>query len=182
MPDIGHSIQIGAAPHLMHPLVASGEGFSRWWASDVTEEKAAENVEPGFFNRATVYGLRPILIAAPRQAHWVCQSGKKWSGTRLLFDLAEQKDQTLLRFTHANWQAATDYFRACTPTWGELMLRIKATPEGISPGPLFVSNGLAYLASNSKRRRFRIAANSIHRHESLLSGMLLSTVAKYGSP
>jgi hypothetical protein len=89
MPDIGRSIQIGAAPHLVHPLVASGEGFSRWWASDVTEEKTTEN---------------------------------------------------------------------------------------------FVSNGLAYLASNNKRRRFRIATYSIHRHESLLSRMLLSTVAKYSSP
>jgi hypothetical protein len=162
MPDIKHAIQIGAAPHLVHPLVASADGFSRWWASDVTEDKSTGNIDLGFFNRATVYGLHPVQIDAPRQAHWLCQSGKEWSGTRLLFDLAEQKGQTLLRFTHADWQAATDYFRACTPTWGELMLRIKATPEGISPGPLFVSNGLAYLASNSKRRRFRIATYSIH--------------------
>jgi hypothetical protein len=144
MPDIKHSIQIGAAPHLVHPLIASGEGFSRWWASDVTKDKPTGNVELGFFNRATLYGLHLILIAAPRQAHWLCQSGKEWSGTRLLFDLAEQKGQTLLRFTHADWQAETDYFIACTTTWGELMFRIKATAEGKSPGPLFVPTGLAY--------------------------------------
>ncbi len=66
MPDIKHSIQIDATPQLVHPLVASAEGFSRWWAADVTEEKAGGNVELGFFNRATVYGLHPIQIAAPR--------------------------------------------------------------------------------------------------------------------
>src|ERR1700686_2863280 len=130
MPDIKHSIQIDAAPQLLHPLGASAEGFSRWWASDVTEDTTSGNVELGFFNRATVYGVHPIHIAAPRQAHWLCQSGKEWSGTRLLFDLAEQKGLTLLRFTHADWQAETDYLVACTTSWGELMFRIKAVAEG----------------------------------------------------
>ncbi len=144
MPDIKHSIQIDAASQLVHPLVASADGFSRWWAADVTEEKASGNVELGFFNRATVYGLRPIQIAAPRQAHWLCQSGKEWNGTRLLFDLAEQKGQTLLQFTHADWKAETDYFVACNTTWGELMFRLKSAAEAKNPGPLFSKDGMAY--------------------------------------
>lgn len=144
MPDIKHSIQIDAAPQLVHPLVASPEGFSRWWAANVTEDKASGDVELGFFNRSTVYGLHPIEIAAPRQAHWLCQTGKEWSGTQLLFDLMEQNGKTLLRFTHAGWQAETDYFVACTTTWGELMFRIKAVAEGKTPGPLFSATGMAY--------------------------------------
>ena len=144
MPDSEHSIQINAVPQLVHPLVSSAGGFSRWWAADVTEDKTTGNVELGFFDRATVYGLDPIQIAAPRQAHWLCQTGKEWSGTRLLFDLAEQKGQTLLRFTHADWQAETDYFISCNTTWGELMFRIKAQAEGKKPGPLFTGTGLAY--------------------------------------
>jgi len=144
MSDIKHSIQIDAAAQFVHPLVASAKGFSQWWASDVTKDKTSGNVELGFFNRATVYGLHSIQLAAPHQAHWLCQSGKEWSGTRLLFDLAEQNGKTLLRFTHADWQAETDYFVACTTTWGELMFRIKAVAEGKTPGPLFTGTGLAY--------------------------------------
>jgi hypothetical protein len=144
MPGIKHSIQIAVAPQLVHPLVASAEGFSRWWAADVTTDKKTGNVELGFFNRATVYALHPVQMAAPRQAHWLCQSGKEWSGTRLLFDLAEQKSQTLVRFTHADWQSETDYFVACNTTWGELMFRLKAAAEGKTPGPLFSATGMAY--------------------------------------
>ena len=59
MPGIKHSISIGAEPHLVYPLVASGQGFTRWWSSDVTEEKPGGNVELGFFKRATIYGLKP---------------------------------------------------------------------------------------------------------------------------
>jgi hypothetical protein len=144
MPDIKHSIQIEAPCRLVHPLVASAKGFSQWWAADVTEDSASGNVELGFFNRATTYGLHPVQIAAPKRAHWLCQTGKEWSDTRLLFDLTELKGKTLLRFTHADWQAETEYFIACTTTWGELMFRIKASAEGKTPGPLFSANGMAY--------------------------------------
>jgi uncharacterized protein YndB with AHSA1/START domain len=144
MPDIKHSIQIDAAPQLVYPLVASAQGFSRWWAADVTADKKTGNVELGFFNRATIYGLQTTQMVATRQAHWLCQSGKEWNGTRLLFDLAEQKGQTLIRFTHADWQAETDYFVACNTTWGELMFRLKAAAEGKTPGPLFSATGMAY--------------------------------------
>ena len=148
MADIKHAIQIAVAPGRVHPLVASAAGLKQWWAEDVTEDRATGNVTLGFFNRATVYELHLREIAAPLRAHWLCQSGKEWGGTRLLFDLSEQKGQTLLRFTHAGWQAETDYFVACTTTWGELMFRIKAVAEGNTSGshssPLFSASGLAY--------------------------------------
>jgi hypothetical protein len=144
MPDIKHMIPVAAAPGIVFPLVATAAGFAQWWAADVTEDKATGAVELGFFNRGTVYGLRPIQIAAPGKAHWRCETGKEWSGTRLLFDLEEQKGQTLLRFTHAEWQAETDYFISCTTAWGELMFRIKAAAEGKKPAPLFSADGMAY--------------------------------------
>lgn len=144
MVDIKHMIQIAAPPQLVHPFVATAEGFTRWWAADVTEDKATRHVELGFFNRSTLYGLHPEKISAPLVAHWLCQTGKEWRGTRLLFDLAEQKGQTLFRFTHAGWQAETDYFTSCNTTWGELMFRLKAAAEGKNPVPLFSPTGLAY--------------------------------------
>jgi hypothetical protein len=54
MLDIKHLIQIDAAPKVVHPLVASANGFTQWWASDVPEDKKTGDVEPGFFNRSTM--------------------------------------------------------------------------------------------------------------------------------
>jgi uncharacterized protein YndB with AHSA1/START domain len=144
MPDIKHAIQIAAEPGTVHPLVATAEGFTKWWAADVTVDKSTGNVDLGFFNRATVYGLKPVQTAEPREVQWLCRTGKEWSGTRLLFELAEQKGQTLLRFAHAGWEAETDYFVMCNTTWGELMYRLKAAAEGKNPEPLFSKSGLAY--------------------------------------
>jgi hypothetical protein len=142
--NIKHSIEIGASADHVHPLVATGRGFAQWWAADVTEESASGIAELGFFKRATIYRCRPIRISKPGQAEWLCESGKEWENTRLLFDLTPRDGRTLLRFTHADWHAETDYFVSCTTVWGELMFRIKAAAEGKSAGPLFTADGMAY--------------------------------------
>ena len=145
MATIRHSISIDASPDRIFPLVSSGHRFSQWWAADVTEDVPRNIVSLGFFNRATVYDLRPVRIITPTVAEWACQSGEEWNGTVLLFDLLPQKEtRTLLRFSHMDWRAETDYFVACTTTWGELMFRLKAAAEGRTPGPLFSATGMAY--------------------------------------
>ena len=147
MPDIQHAIQIASNPETIYPLVATAEGFSRWWAADVTESAGA--VELGFFNRSTLYRLRLILDSppsddSPGHANWLCETGAEWSGTHLVFHLEARGAATFLRFTHGGWASETDYFTSCTTTWGELMYRLKSAAEGTSRGPLFLSNALAY--------------------------------------
>jgi hypothetical protein len=145
MATIRHSILIDASPERIFSLVSSGHGFKQWWAADVTEDVPRDLVTLGFFNRATVYILHPARILEPTVAEWECQSGEEWNGTNLLFDLQPQKEtRTLLRFSHLDWRAETEYFVACTTTWGELMFRLKAAAEGKAPGPLFSATGMAY--------------------------------------
>lgn len=142
MAQIKHAIVIDALPETVHPLAASGRGFSQWWAASVTERDG--DVELSFFGGATVYRLKLGRSAEPREAEWRCLNGQEWQGTRLIFELIPNNGKTLLRFTHADWKSETDYFVMCTTTWGELMFRLKATAEGKSPGPLFSATGLAY--------------------------------------
>jgi uncharacterized protein YndB with AHSA1/START domain len=140
MPDIRESILIDAPAAKVSPLVSSGEGLSKWWAEDVVLRP--ECVDLGFFNRATVYSVQ-LVRSAPSETEWFCKSGKEWEGTRLRFQLTEAKGQTLLRFTHAGWEADTDYFVSCNTTWGALMFRLKALAEGNPTVPLFSKAGWA---------------------------------------
>jgi hypothetical protein len=144
MPNIRHSISIDASPERVFALVSSGRGFSLWWAADVTEAGKDGILDLGFFNRSTLYRLKPSRIAAPSAAEWLCVSGKEWNGTKISFKLAKIAAGTLLQLAHADWQSETDYFVSCNTTWGELMFRLKAAAEGKSPGPLFSASGLAY--------------------------------------
>jgi len=142
MADIKHSIQISATLEQIYPLVATGKGFSQWWAKDITEPAGA--VELGFFNRATVYRLRLEADQPPIQVEWVCETGDEWNSTRITFQMEATKAGTQLHFTHAGWRAESDYFVTCNTTWGELMYRLKAVAEGKTPGPLFSAGGMAY--------------------------------------
>lgn len=142
MADIQHAIQIAAKREAIYPLIATARGFGQWWAADVTESSGG--VELGFFNRATVYGLRLTAGQAPAHADWICETGAEWSGTHLVFRLEGRGDGTQVRFTHGGWQSETDYFVSCNTTWGELMFRLKAAAEGKSRGPLFLASDMSY--------------------------------------
>jgi uncharacterized protein YndB with AHSA1/START domain len=143
MPNIVHSLQIDAPADRIFPLVSTARGLAQWWSADVTEPGAGV-IELGFFNRNTIYTLRPIRIAAPHEAEFLCITGKEWTGTKIIFKLESVGAKTILRFTHADWKAVTDYFVSCNTTWGGLMFRIRAAAEGKAPGPLFQANSLAY--------------------------------------
>jgi hypothetical protein len=141
MADILLSVQTSVSPETILPLVSTAAGFGRWWATDITEKDGA--VELGFFNRHTVYRVKLQGHPSPGRIQWLCDTGAEWSGTRLIFEM-ERGTGTLLRFTHAGWNAPTDYFVACTTTWGELMYRLKAEAEGKPRGPLFTTDGTGY--------------------------------------
>jgi uncharacterized protein YndB with AHSA1/START domain len=143
MADIRHSISIDASRERVFPLIACGSGFTRWWAADVTEDYATEIVQAAFFNRTTICRLKPIQNSIPWATEWLCESGQEWAGTRLLFELTETRGKTQLRFTHADWKSEIDYFVACTKTWADLLLRLKAAAEGKGLGPLFTKDGMA---------------------------------------
>lgn len=154
MPDIIHMIRIAAPADKVTALVSTGHGFTQWWAEDM-ETDSNGLVRLGFFNRSTIYILRPEGASSGPDVAWRCESGDEWSGTRIVFDLTPPRtaagdlapasnSETALRFSHTGWKNATDYFVSCNTTWGELMFRLKAAAEGKAPGPLFVRNGMAY--------------------------------------
>jgi hypothetical protein len=145
MPSIRHALAIDAPAERIYPLVSAAQGLSQWWAADVTENLKEGTVDLGFFNRSTIYRLKPARMELPACAEWAVQSGVEWNGTRLIFELnRKDKGGVSLRFTHADWQSDTDYFISCNTVWGELMFRLKATAEGKSPGPLFARDAMAY--------------------------------------
>ena len=141
MADIQHSLEIRTSTIAVFPLISTARGLRLWWAEDVVETDGA--LDLSFFKRTTIYRLRPAIESPPVEFVYRCETGREWVGTRIGFHLTETKSGTLLRFTHGDWQAPTDYFVSCNTVWGELMFRLKSVAEGALPGPLFTSDGMA---------------------------------------
>jgi uncharacterized protein YndB with AHSA1/START domain len=145
MPDLRHQLQVMAMPTAVFPLVATSVGLAKWWAADSRDiADPTSGVELGFFNRRTVYRLRPLTFVSPTVATWRCETGQEWNNTVLSFTLQPQESGTLLRFVHGAWAADTDYFVSCNTVWGALLFRLKAAAEGHPQGPLFTADATAY--------------------------------------
>jgi hypothetical protein len=100
-------------------------------------------VQLGFFKRQTIYRVK-LLSSGAERVEWLNETGAEWVGTRLLFEIESRGTGCVLRFAHSGWADATEYFRSCNTTWGELMYRIKWSAEGNSQGALFLKGGFAY--------------------------------------
>jgi hypothetical protein len=141
MPDIRHAIPIDAPPDRLTELVSSPDGFTAWWAEDVTLVAGADTVELGFFDRTTIYRL--VRVADPNAIRWHCETGQEWAGTDLVFTLQPKGKQTQLEFAHERWADATPYFVSCNTTWGHLMFRLKEAAEHRADArPLFTRSGM----------------------------------------
>jgi len=145
MPDLRHQLEVHASPAAIFPLVATSAGLAQWWAADSRDvSDPTHGVELGFFNRQTLYRLRPQTFVAPTSATWRCETGQEWSNTVLSFTLRPKGPATLLRFVHSGWAADTDYYISCNTVWGALLFRLKAVAEGHPQGPLFTTEATAY--------------------------------------
>jgi uncharacterized protein YndB with AHSA1/START domain len=140
VPDISHLINIAVPPTTVFPLVAAGPGFRQWWAEDVVVAQDG-SAELGFYDRQTVFRLRPQTHLTERRATWVCDKGGEWAGTRLTFLLTSTDSGTLLRLEHADWREESELFTRCNTTWGALVYHLKAVAEGRSHQPLFSAGG-----------------------------------------
>lgn len=74
-----------------------------------------------YHNKMEITALEPAHHLA-----WHCLMGhEEWVGTRFVFDLEEKDGQTVLRFTHYDWKAETDFFASCNYHWGYYMHSMK---------------------------------------------------------
>ena len=143
MADIRLLITVAAPPDKVYLLVSTAAGFAQWWAEDSVEVEPRDGrISLGFFDRATIYRLRPDIARPDGEARFVCETGGEWEDTTIGFRLEAAGAGTRIWFTHLGWRDATEYFLSCTTTWGELMFRLKAAAQGTPRGPLFSRAGM----------------------------------------
>lgn len=60
------------------------------------------------------------------KVEWQCEIGdKEWVETKLIFEIEEKGDGSVLRFTHDDWIEETDFFASCNYQWGYYLRSLK---------------------------------------------------------
>ncbi len=137
MPDLMHQIPIEAPPDKVYAALATQDGLRGWWTADtVAGSRVGGRAEFGFDRRSVVFRMTIEELEPGQRVVWSCHGDHdEWRGTRLTWEMLPQGGNTLLKFTHAGWREASDFFATCNSTWGELMYRLKNYVEGRNPGP-----------------------------------------------
>ena len=152
MPDIRHTLLIGAPAEKIYSAITTQEGLSAWWTPDTNAKPERDSVArfafgPSYFKEMKITELKPS-----RQVKWICIEGaEEWIGTSISFELypgdkeallnshPEAKDQiqqqkksdkgTLLIFHHDDWKEYTPMFAECNYTWGQFLKSLKLLCE-----------------------------------------------------
>lgn len=130
MAEIRHRIGISGSATDIYQMLTTDTGLSRWWTTDTSGAGDVGSVIYFRFGndgpRFEVTELEPDRLVRWRHCGEMPQA---WMGTEVLFDLEPQDRQTIVNFSHFNWQQADDFFAHCSTKWGVFMMSLKSSIE-----------------------------------------------------
>ena len=130
MAEIRHMLLIDAPVERVYEAITERDGLASWWTSQVTAEPVAGSVAEFAFGDRYHTSMRVAGLDPHREVRWECIAGDdEWVGTTISFRLEKKGDQTLLRFVHAGWREAADFYASCNYSWGFYMRSLKVYCE-----------------------------------------------------
>ena len=126
MAAIKHLLVINSSPEEIYSAITTKEGVANWW----TEETEIGNKigEINIFDFGDRYHneMKILKLIPNKKVEWECLEGdKEWIGTKLIFEIEEKDNNSVLKFTHGNWKEETDFFASCNYHWGYYMRSLK---------------------------------------------------------
>ena len=133
MAEIRHRIGISAPQASVYEALATKDGLSRWWTHRVEGDAAVGGTLNFFFSRPEPGAVMDVLASTPGdRVSWRCVGGgaDEWIDTRIDFELkSSEDDQTVVLFTHRDWQEPSEFMAHCSTKWGYHLLGLKAMLE-----------------------------------------------------
>lgn len=130
MAEINHQVGINAQPEKIYQLLTTNSGLSQWWTNDVSGAGEVGAVIAFRFNGGgpdfSVTELIPNKLVRWQHSGTMPEA---WMGTEIQFKLTYHSGQTLVRFSHTNWQDVSDFMAHCSTKWAVFLLSLKAAVE-----------------------------------------------------
>ena len=148
MAMIRHQVSIRTPASSLYGALTTESGIAGWW-----DKPTAINSHPGVtweFRPGPEHGvlkMRVIDDIPYRRVEWECISTHPanspafaWTGTHIIFEIAERNGTSTLTFRHTGWDENDEYFGFCNYNWGVALQTLKVQCE---PQPENRSAGVA---------------------------------------
>jgi len=122
MTSIKNLFHIDAPKEKVYQSIATIEGLSNWWTTATTGESKVDSVIHFRFGDYGRPDMKVKELIANESVTWECVAGTdEWLGNTFTFKLDENEGKTRVRFEHAGWKDANDYYASCSFSWGRYM-------------------------------------------------------------
>ena len=136
MAEIKHRIGIRASAAEVYQKLTTDQGLSSWWTADTKGAGGPGSIiKFRFGNDGPDFEVAELILN--RLVRWR-HSGKMpedWMGTEICFQLAEDEKQTIVLFSHYNWQHCDDFLAHCSTKWAIFLMSLKASLEAGNGNP-----------------------------------------------
>ena len=152
MPNIRHTLLIGAPAEKIYNAITTQEWLSAWWTSDTNAKPERDSIARFAFGPSYFKEMKIRELKTSRRVEWICMTGaEEWIGTTISFELQagdketllnshpemsdqihqqkEGNEETLLIFHHDDWKEYTPMFAECNYTWGQFLRSLKLLCE-----------------------------------------------------
>lgn len=150
MAEIIHRVGIKAPISKVYAALSTVEGVAGWWTRETTGvSKPGGTVQVRFLTpggkEIGSMGMEVKKLESNKQVHWRFITGPaEWIGTDVLFNLAQDGDDTIVLFSHQNWREANEFTAHCSMKWATFLLSLRHLIEtgkgNPSPDDLKIDN------------------------------------------
>ena len=132
MPDIRHRVGIAAPQHRVYEMLASKEGLAKFWTKQVEGDSEVGGKLRFFFGKPEPSAVMEVVeLSRDDRVQWRCVNGApEWVGTTVAFDLKSSSGETVLLFTHADWQEPVEFMHHCSTKWATVLIGLRGGLEG----------------------------------------------------
>lgn len=101
-----------------------------WWSGEFTGNTKKLNDEFTYQYKEFHFSKQQVVEWVPnKKVVWLVtdstlnfiEDKNEWTGTKMIFEITEQDNKTLLRFTHQGLQPGVECFDSCSTAWTRLI-------------------------------------------------------------
>ncbi|MCH7409430.1 SRPBCC domain-containing protein [Belliella sp. DSM 111904] len=123
---------IKAPIHTVYNTLTTQEGLGAIWTKKLKVKHEVGYINEFDFDEEYLTKMKIIALQNNRKIEWECIfSDAEWKGTRVIFELSEKGNTTMILLKHSDWKAKTDYLRWCSYNWAMFLFSLKMHCEAI---------------------------------------------------
>lgn len=130
MAEIKHRVGVRGELADVYSKLATDQGLSSWWTEDTRGAGEVGSIINFRFGDSGP-DFQVIELIPDRLVRWR-HSGdmpKDWMDSEISFELSQDDKQTIILFSHYNWQESSDFLAHCSTKWAIFMMSLKASVE-----------------------------------------------------